>query len=210
LLLVDATQAFGAFPVALAPADYLVASTFKWALAAHGAAVFAAADSVRDCAPAFVGWRGIADLFEPIHDERYTLRPDARRFEEGMPGYGALYTLEATLGLLESMGAATVETHIRARVRQALDGYAALGIETLASAVESERAGIVAFETPNAAEIAARLAADDVYVWGRDGRLRISPHVYTAAAGIDRFLARLAGAVNERPGAYGLTGEPRV
>ena len=191
LLLVDATQAFGAFPVTLAPADYLVASTFKWALAAHGATVFAVGDTVRDREPASVGWRGIADLFEPIHAARYTLHPDARRFEEGMPSYGALFTLEATLDLLESLGQDVVEATIRARVRQARDGLAALRIPTLASPDERERAGIVAFETERFAEITAALAARDISVWGRDGRVRISPHAYTSATGIEAFLEAL-------------------
>ena len=71
LLLVDATQAFGVVPVSLAPADVLVASTFKWALAVHGAAVFAVADSAGEIEPAMVGWRGVRDLFAPDRFERY-------------------------------------------------------------------------------------------------------------------------------------------
>lgn len=192
LLLVDATQAFGVVPVSLAPADFLVASTFKWALAVHGAALLAIADTVRDTEPAFVGWRGISDLFEPIHHERYTLWSDARRFEEGMPGFGALYTLEASLGVLADLGPDTVGATVAARVAAVIAGLERLGIETLASPEPSERAGIVAFETGQAPEIAAQLSRGGVYVWGRDGRVRISPHVYTSAADIDTLLERLA------------------
>ena len=109
LVLVDATQAFGVVPVSLAPADVLVASTFKWALAVHGAAVFAVADSAGDLEPAMVGWRGVRDLFAPDRFERYEPWPDARRFDEGMPAFGAEYVLEATLDLLDEVGPDAIE-----------------------------------------------------------------------------------------------------
>ena len=69
---------------------------------------------------------------------------------------------------------------------------AALGIRTLASPEPSERAGIVVFETDEATEIAAALARAGVHAWGRDGRVRISPHFYASAADIETFLERLA------------------
>lgn len=192
LLLVDATQAFGVVPVSLAPADFLVASTFKWALAVHGAAVLAVADTVRDVEPASVGWRGIADLFEPIRQQRYTLWPDARRWEEGMPGFGAQYTMEASLELLASIGYDRIARTVAARVEAVIAGLGTLGIRTLASPAPSERAGIVVFETDDAADIAAALARAEIYVWGRDGRVRISPHFYTSAADVETLLERLA------------------
>jgi selenocysteine lyase/cysteine desulfurase len=191
LLLVDATQAFGVVPVSLAPADFVVASTFKWALAIHGAAVFAVADTVRDLVPAAVGWRGIADLFEPNRDGRYTLWPDARRYEEGMPVYGAQYTLEASLALLESIGRDAIEATVAARVERVVAALAALGVATLVSPHARERAGIVVFEARDAEGIAEALASHDVFVWGREGRVRISPHLYTSDADLDVLIERL-------------------
>lgn len=191
LLLVDATQAFGVVPVTLAPADFVVASTFKWALAIHGAAVFAVADTVRDLAPAAVGWRAIADLFEPNREGRYTLWPDARRYEEGMPVYGALYTLEASLALLETAGRDVVEATVAARVERAIAALGPLGIPTLASPDARQRAGIVVFEADDAEGVADALARHDVLVWGREGRVRVSPHLYTSAADVDVLVERL-------------------
>lgn len=191
LLLVDATQAFGVVPVTLAPADFVVASTFKWALAIHGAAVLGVADTARELEPAYAGWRGLADLFEPNRDRRYTRWPDARRYEEGMPGFGAQYTLDASLGLLESIGTDAVEQIVAARVGRVLAGLATLGIRTLASADARERAGIVVVEAADATELAAELARHDIFVWGREGRLRIAPHLYTSDADIDALLERL-------------------
>lgn len=192
LLLVDATQAFGVVPVSLAPADVLVASTFKWALAVHGAAVFAVADSAGDLEPAMVGWRGVRDLFAPDRLERYNPWPDARRFDEGMPAFGAEYVLEATLDLLDEVGRDAIEATVAAHVERLRAGLAALGIETLASADPGERAGIIAFETPGPELIAAELARRGIVVWGRDGRVRLSPHFYTSDADVDRALEAIA------------------
>jgi len=38
-------------------------------------------------------------------------------------------------------------------------------------------------------QLVARLAAENVYVAPRLGRLRISPHVYNDEADVDRFVA---------------------
>jgi cysteine desulfurase/selenocysteine lyase len=196
LLLVDATQAFGDVPVSLAPADIVVASTFKWALAIHGAAVFALADTVRDLQPATVGWRAVRDLFAPDRFERYDLWPDARRFDEGMPPFAAQYVLEATLRLLDELGPEAIESTVGRHVERLRAGLEDLGIGTLASPEQRERAGIIAFETGDAEAIAADLGQRGILVWGRDGRVRLSPHVYTSEEDVDAALASLAAATS--------------
>ena len=47
------------------------------------------------------------------------------------------------------------------------------------------------FHERHADGLVERLAAEDVYVAPRLGRLRISPHVYNDEADVDRFVAAL-------------------
>ena len=65
-------------------------------------------------------------------------------------------------------------------------------IRTLASPEPSERAGIIAFETPDPEELAAELGRRGIVVWGRDGRVRLSPHLYTTAPDVERALEAIA------------------
>jgi selenocysteine lyase/cysteine desulfurase len=109
-----------------------------------------------------------------------------------MPVYGAQYTLEASLALLESFGTDVVEATVAARVERVIAALGSLGLATLASPDVRRRAGIVVFEADDAEGIADALARHDVFVWGRERRVRISPHLYTSAADLDVLVERLA------------------
>src|SRR5262249_11484955 len=97
LLLVDAAQGLGAGPVPAAQIDFTVACTFKWLLGCHGLAVLCVHPRMRELCPTYVSWKGVRDLFAPDRLETYHLWEDARRYEEGMPNYPALYVLENAL-----------------------------------------------------------------------------------------------------------------
>jgi selenocysteine lyase/cysteine desulfurase len=69
-----------------------------------------------------------------------------------------------------------------------IEGFARLGVEPLTPADPARRAGIVAVEHPDCIEIASRLAERDVFVWGKDGRVRAATHLYNTNADVDAFL----------------------
>ena len=109
-----------------------------------------------------------------------------------MPAFGAEYVLEATLDLLDEFGPGRDRGDGRGARREPREGLATLGIETLASPDPAERAGILVFERPDPEVIAAELGRHRIVVWGRDGRVRLSPHLYTADADVDRALDAIA------------------
>ena len=188
-LLVDAVQALGATPVDATRADFVVAATYKWLLGSHGIAVLCVNRRLHErIAPPYVGWRGVVDIFAPDRFSRYTLHPDARRFEEGMPNYLGLYVLDSALELLGRIGIDAIAEHDSRLAGRLLDGYARLGVEPLTPADPAERAGIVAIEHPSCAEIARRLAERQVFAWGKDGRLRVATHLYNTEADVDAYL----------------------
>jgi selenocysteine lyase/cysteine desulfurase len=55
--------------------------------------------------------------------------------------------------------------------------------------------GSISFETPRAEEITSALSKRGIQVWGRDGRVRVSPHLYNTDADIDALLAHLPALV---------------
>ena len=192
LLVVDATQALGVVPVEAALADVVVASGFKWLLGAHGVAVlYVRAGAVGGLEPEAVGWRSIVDPFADILATGVDLAPDARRFEEGMPPFPSLYALDAGLELLAQCDPGEVAAHVRALGGRLRDELAARGLAPLGPAAEAERAGIVAIADDRAEEHTAALRERGVVVWGRDGRLRASVHLYNDSSDIDRLLEAL-------------------
>ncbi|MCU1656100.1 MAG: Aminotransferase class-V, partial [Pseudonocardiales bacterium] len=59
------------------------------------------------------------------------------------------------------------------------------------------RGSIVSFATSDEAKITSRLAERGISVWGRDGRVRIAPHLYNTVADVQAFLQHLAPVLAE-------------
>jgi selenocysteine lyase/cysteine desulfurase len=192
LLLVDAAQSLGAFPLPAAQIDFTVAPTFKWLLGCHGLAVLCVPPRVQDLLPDYVSWKGVRDLFAADRLETYHLWEDARRFEEGMPNYPALFVLDNALDYLAALGAPAIASKIERLASRAVAGLRAQGWDLLTPAEPAARAGIVSFREPSAKGIVAALRDRHVFVWGGEGRVRLSAHAYNSDADIDRFLAELA------------------
>ena len=184
LLFVDAVQALGAVEVEAGAADFLCAATYKWVLGQHGVAVFYVNPSLSGMNPPYVAFRGVKDLF-PAERGSYALLPDARRFEEGMPNFPALFVLADACEFLLSVGIGRIEAHNGELAGLVLAGLVEMGLAPLTPRDQDVRGAIVSFEVPGAEEITAALAESGVHVWGRDGRIRISPHLYNSAADID-------------------------
>ena len=55
----------------------------------------------------------------------------------------------------------------------------------------AERAGNVCFLADDARGLADRLAARNVLVWGGEGRIRVSAHLYNDADDVAAFLAAM-------------------
>jgi cysteine desulfurase/selenocysteine lyase len=77
-----------------------------------------------------------------------------------------------------------VVAHVRSEL-------ASLGLAMLTPPDAECASGIVAFEHPRAREISAALEREGVIVWGGDGRVRCSVHLYNDEADIERYIDRL-------------------
>jgi selenocysteine lyase/cysteine desulfurase len=192
LLLVDAAQALGAVPIPVSQIDFTVACTFKWLLGCHGLAVLCVHPRVQDLHPADLSWKAVRDQFAPDRLERYHLWEDARRFEEGMPNYPALFVLDNALDYLASLGPEPIAAKIERLATRAVEGLRSQGWDLLTPADPSARAGIVSFREPSAKGIVAALRERNVFVWGGEGRVRLSAHFYNSEEDIDQFLDGLA------------------
>jgi len=55
----------------------------------------------------------------------------------------------------------------------------------------SSHAGNVCFETRSAEAITKQLANEGILVWGSEGRIRVSTHLYNSSADVERLSASL-------------------
>jgi len=178
LLVVDGLQALGAIPVTLDEVDVYASSFFKWMLSGFGIAVLITSEHAR--AAMTPAYRGYANM------------DDQRQLQYAHVNYPALYGLDATLDMFESIGWDTVY----GRVRQLGDHLAQVaeqhGLQRITP--ENQRAGIQVFRSARAQAVCEQLSAQGVSVAARGEGVRVSPHFYNTRDEIDQCVALLAQA----------------
>jgi selenocysteine lyase/cysteine desulfurase len=192
LLAVDATHALGVAPVPGDLCDFVVSSCYKWLLATHGVGIFAyAPERVGDLQPNVIGWHSIAGRGGVADPLAMPLQADAARFEAGNPSLLGLFVLDNALATLAPVDRSAVLDHALDLTGELVGGLRARGRTVLTPASRDERAGNVAFLAADAPELAARLSARKVEVWGSERRIRVSAHLYNDADDVARFFDAL-------------------
>jgi selenocysteine lyase/cysteine desulfurase len=192
LFCVDATQALGRVPVSTDGVDYLVASSYKWLLGTHGMGVVYLSARLRESLqPATAGWYSVEEIFSPDRFEAFTPKHGAGRLQPGMPNFPACFTLRAGIECLLSVGIERLHRELQpvvAGLRQGLEG---LGLPLLTPAEPECASGIVSFAHEDAEQVAAALERENVIVWGGDGRVRLSAHLYNDHEDVTRCMTAL-------------------
>jgi selenocysteine lyase/cysteine desulfurase len=200
-LLVDATHAVGviAHDVRALDPDFLIFPTYKWLLGPYGRAFLYVAKRHQDGVPleqTSYGRRAIASE-RPVYFNDVDFVDGARRFDMGERDH--FISLEmASIGmeLLAQWGCAAVEARLRMLTARLSDALRNGGVEVLDAAVRAPHILSLRFPRGMPERLIERLAAENVHVAPRVGRMRISPHVYNDEEDVDRFVAtfrRLTG-----------------
>ena len=189
---VDAIQSLGAIEVDVKSAniDILAADGHKWLLAPEGAAIFYCADEKRErLINTNVGWASVVNPRDFLNYD-LTQKPDATRFEEGSYNSVGLYGLRAAIELLLEIGIPAIEAHLLELTGHLIAGLEAKGYRVITPRTDSERAGIVIFDsdrlTPT--EIYEILYAENIVTAERGTGVRVSPHFYNTTSEIERLL----------------------
>lgn len=194
VLLLDATQSMGVLPVPAAVADFVVSSTYKWLLGTHGLGIlYWNRSRLPDVEPAAIGWYSLADTFAPDRYERYTLKPDAGRFETGYVNFPAIYALHQSVPCLLNVGVERIATHAHTLGDQLLSGLDELGVEVMTPRARARRGASVSFAHPDAPRIGTALRDRNIHVWAGDGRVRASTHLFNDEGDVSRYLEALVG-----------------
>ena len=192
LFCVDATQALGRVPVAVDGVDYLVASSYKWLLGIHGAGVVYLSPQLRESLePGTAGWYSVTDTFSPDRFETFTAKPRAGSLQPGMPNFPACFALHAGLECLLAAGVERLNAELRPVVAELRAGMEAAGVALLTPPAPEYASGIVSFAHEQGKDVADALEREGVIVWGGDGRVRASVHLYNDSHDVQRLLSAL-------------------
>lgn len=190
LLVVDAVQGMGAFPIDVKRCGVhaLSASGHKWLLGPEGVAVFyISRDWMPEVAPAQLGWASLVGFEEYRSDGE--LHPSAARYECGTLNSVGCAGLRASLELLNEIGAPATSAAIHSLVERLLAAAVQKGYEPAAQRRTESGSGIVALRRPgiDPAATVRDLLRDGVSVAERLGWIRVAPHFYNTADEIDRL-----------------------
>ena len=192
---VDAMQGLGAAQLDLSRVhvDILACGGQKWLLSPWGCGfVYLREQLVAELEPAAVGWMAVkaSDDFTRLVDYDLTYRDDARRFEVITLPFQEFAGFNASLALLEALGAAEVSAHIARLTSRVVDwAREQKHVELVTPDDPGRRAGIVSVRPREAAAASRRLTEAGVIHSLREGAIRLSPHCYNTAREVDRALS---------------------
>jgi selenocysteine lyase/cysteine desulfurase len=195
-LVVDAIQGLGCVPLDVhdAQIDFLAAAAHKWMLSPYGTGCFyCRRDLIDQLQLSQVGQNSVIPT-ENYLTYRYVPKPDASRFEPGVPNFGAIAGLDASLSLLAEAGSARIWEQVLATTTRLANGLRVAGYQVISPRGPTEASGIVSFMAadPGATQrVFDQLEEEGIIVSLREGAVRVAPHFYNTHEEIDALLACL-------------------
>jgi len=144
---------------------------------------------VRELSPSITGWMAFegTEDFTRLTEYSDTLRGDARRFELITLPYQDFAGMNASLGLLLSVGIQRIAAHLRALHAPVLAWARRQDVRVTSPGAE-RGSGILCVQPPNVGEAFRRLKAARVISSMREGAIRLSPHFYNTIEEMERVV----------------------
>ncbi|MQA12498.1 MAG: aminotransferase class V-fold PLP-dependent enzyme [Pseudonocardiaceae bacterium] len=199
-LVIDASQSLGALPLdvrALRP-DFVISVGYKWLLGPFGRGYLWMAEEHRHGDPLEENWivRADSEDFARLVDYRDEYQPGARRFDMGQRTTFELTPMAlAALRQLVDWQVPRIAAALDAVTGQIAERAAGLGLTTVPPEQRGPHMLGIRLPEQTRARVEAALAKANCFAAVRGGSLRVSPHLHTTAADVDRLFAALAAAV---------------
>jgi selenocysteine lyase/cysteine desulfurase len=201
-LLIDATHSVGVLDVDVEnlDPDFVAFPTYKWLIGPYARAFLYVAKRHQGGIPleqTSYGRRAVrAEQDVYFTDTRYV--GDARRFDMGERDHFISMEMAAIgMEMMAQWGRPAIVERLAMLTTRLAAGLRGLGVDIPDARVRAPHILSLAFPEGMPHALVAQLAAKNVYVAPRLGRLRISPHVYNDEADVDRFIAVFRKHANE-------------
>ena len=196
MFLVDATQSAGivAMDVTRLDPDAVLFPTYKWLLGPYGRAFLYIAKRHHGGVPLeqTSGGRRNVNSENAVYFGDLGYVDNARRYDMGERDH--FISLEmASIGMemLAEWGAAQVSERLAMLTQHIAEGVSDLGVSALQRHLRAPHILSLGLAGGVPKELVGRLAAQNIHVALRLGRMRISPHVFNDEADADRLIAAL-------------------
>ncbi|HEU5174534.1 MAG TPA: aminotransferase class V-fold PLP-dependent enzyme [Gemmatimonadaceae bacterium] len=182
LVCADAFHSVGVIPVDVrrTGVDFLTGGVLKWLCGGPGGCFLYVAPEIRDrYAPLVTGWQAHERPF--AFEPEMTFTTGMARWLNGTPGIPALHAATEGPRIVQAAGIDAIRAKSVRQTTRLIEMADARGYRVSAPRDAARRGGTVAFDVPNAYEIAQLLLAERVIVDYRPGAgIRVAPHFYTS------------------------------
>ena len=192
-LLIDATHSAGVLPldVGILDPDFVVFPTYKWLLGPYGRAFLYVARRHQGGIPleqTSYGRRSVR-AEQDIYFKDVDYVGDARRFDMGERDHFISMEM-ASIGMemVAEWGSEAIVARLSMLTGRLAEGLRAADVVLPQTRLRAPHILSVSFPKGLPKGLVERLAAQNIYVAPRLGRMRISPHVYNDEADIDRLI----------------------
>lgn len=193
LVALDAYHSVGVIPVDVKAigADFLAGGVLKWLCGGPGGCfLYASPEMSARYAPAITGWQAHQHPF--AFDNTMTHASGGWRWLGGTPTVPALFAGLAGPEIIAQAGLPAIRDKSKRQTAWLIGEADRRGWNVVAPRDAETRGGTVAFNTPQAAEVARALLARDIVIDFRPGAgIRVAPHFYTTDAELETCVAAI-------------------
>ncbi len=199
-LVINASQSAGAFEIDVKrmKIDALCATGHKWMLAGYGSGfVYLSRELLEQSLPRSIGWLSVEHPFEMRNDEFRPRHDTAARVELGCPHFAGIFSLGASVDLINEIGAANIQARVLELNRLLTARLTENGWQIL-SPLENEaaRSGETLVKIEQADVVVRHLFRDGIVVTEKPQGIRVATHFFNDEEDIERLI----GGMNETRG----------
>jgi selenocysteine lyase/cysteine desulfurase len=194
-LVINASQSAGAFEIDVKrmKVDALCATGHKWLLAGYGSGfVYLSRELLEQTLPRSIGWLSVEHPFEMRNDEFRPRHDTAARVELGCPHFAGIFSLGASIDLMNEIGPAHIQARVLALNSMLTSQLSENGWPVLSPLRnETARSAETLIEVQNPAEVARHLFRHGVVVTEKPQGIRVATHVFNNEEDIERLIAAM-------------------
>lgn len=191
-LVINASQSLGAFEIDVKRMriDALCATGHKWMLSGYGSGfVFLSRELLQQTLPRSIGWLSVEHPFEMRNDEFRPRHDTAARVELGCPHFAGIFSLGASVDLMNEIGAANLQARVLELNRLLTSRLIEGGWQVLSPLQnETARSAETLVEVEQPGEVVRHLFRRGVVVTEKPQGIRVATHFFNNEDDIKRLI----------------------
>jgi len=196
-LVLDLTQSLGVqpFDVKTIRPDFAVAATYKWLMGPYGLGFLYIDPRWHDASPLEHNWinREGSEDFTKLTDYQDGFQSGAKKFDMGgRSNPGQLMGVSAALTQLLDWGVDDISETLGAKTSYIAKTLSALGLNVLPRALRAPHYLGLMFQDGVPPGLSEALAQQNIFVSVRGRAVRVTPHLYSSDADIERFITAIS------------------